>query len=203
MKKRLMSIACVIAMLLSALLCSASAVETGDTQMSTFAGGRMKCRIVDIGTGNERIVSLTIPMRATVDDEQAILNAVVKSTSERSVLRYDPDTTGAFPISKGYGMNVYSGTTNNLGGGELEGDMRIIYCDFVNHNAPYGTRVSVTMRNNTQGGSAAATVTLKVEDAVVFVAKSTDGFPMSSGDRISVTGTTTTSFYSSVYVSST
>ena len=89
-----------------------------------------------------------------------------------------------------------------MGSGTLDGNMSIIYCEFVNHNASSGTNVTVTFRNRTQSGISNVSANISGTRVTVFVTRLQDGFPMSSGDSISVTGVSNKTFTSNVYISS-
>ena len=189
-------------LLLSALLCSAAAADVRGTQRSAFAGQTIDCKIVDATTGEEQVVYLAIPTHATADEQQAIIDAAIKDALGIPTLFYDPDTTGAFPISKKYNLGISANASVSLGSGTLDGNMSISYCEFVNHNASSGTNVTVTFRNRTQSGISNVSANISGTRVTVFVTRLQDGFPMSSGDSISVTGVSNKTFTSNVYISS-
>lgn len=122
------------------------------------------------------------------DEQQAIIDAAIKDALGIPTLFYDPDTTGAFPISKKHNLGISANASVSLGSGTLDGNMSIIYCEFVNHNASSGTNVTVTFRNRTQSGISNVSANISGTRVTVFVTRLQDGFPMSSGDSISVTG---------------
>lgn len=200
--RKLVSTLCAFALLLSALLCSAAAADVRGTQRSAFAGQTIDCKIVDATTGEEQVVYLAIPTHATADEQQAIIDAAIKDALGIPTLFYDPDTTGAFPISKKYNLGISANASVSLGSGTLDGNMSIIYCEFVNHNASSGTNVTVTFRNRTQSGISNVSANISGTRVTVFVTRLQDGFPMSSGDSISVTGVSNKTFTSNVYISS-
>ena len=172
------------------------------TQRSAFAGQTIDCKIVDATTGEEQVVYLAIPTHATADEQQAIIDAAIKDALGIPTLFYDPDTTGAFPISKKHNLGISANASVSLGSGTLDGNMSIIYCEFVNHNASSGTNVTVTFRNRTQSGISNVSANISGTRVTVFVTRLQDGFPMSSGDSISVTGVSNKTFTSNVYISS-
>jgi len=200
--RKLVSTLCAFALLLSALLCSAADADVRGTQRSAFAGQTIDCKIVDATTGEEQVVYLAIPTHATADEQQAIIDAAIKDALGIPTLFYDPDTTGAFPISKKYNLGISANASVSLGSGTLDGNMSIIYCEFVNHNASSGTNVTVTFRNRTQSGISNVSANISGTRVTVFVTRLQDGFPMSSGDSISVTGVSNKTFTSNVYISS-
>lgn len=152
--------------------------------------------------GEEQVVYLAIPTHATADEQQAIIDAAIKDALGIPTLFYDPDTTGAFPISKKHNLGISANASVSLGSGTLDGNMSIIYCEFVNHNASSGTNVTVTFRNRTQSGISNVSANISGTRVTVFVTRLQDGFPMSSGDSISVTGVSNKTFTSNVYISS-
>lgn len=193
--RKLVSTLCAFALLLSALLCSAAAADVRGTQRSAFAGQTIDCKIVDATTGEEQVVYLAIPTHATADEQQAIIDAAIKDALGIPTLFYDPDTTGAFPISKKYNLGISANASVSLGSGTLDGNMSISYCEFVNHNASSGTNVTVTFRNRTQSGISNVSANISGTRVTVFVTRLQDGFPMSSGDSISVTGVSNQDLY--------